>query len=526
MTAPCVAQRVWPSPVVAVEPFVAGALLQIAERADGANVVETVSLEERDAGGVVAAVLQALEALEEERLALTRSDVSDYSAHEVVSLSKRERARRRPPSGSAELSFHERGDASTEVFGILRILRLCQDANDGLRARRPHEDAAPLAERLVETIDLGQHRARDARVRHADVPRDLRVTRHDGDGIAHGASAHGTAQEQRGREAVAGDVVPQPDEVARLLAAEHSSLPPQRLEHVAIADGSRHDLDAALGHQPMESEVRHDGDGDEVDAEVECEHGEDLIAVDRLASLVDREHAVAVAVEGDPEVERLRGHEPLQGSEVGRAAADVDVRAVGLRSDRVHLRAELREGTRREVRERAVRAVDADPEAGEIRAEVRDDMVEIRIRGVVEGLDRSAAGRRRVEERLDLLLLLVDELPSASEELHAVVLRRVVRRRDDDAEVVREQRDCRRREDAAENGGAARRRDAARDCLLELGPGAARVAADEHASAPRPQCRGLPDLLDEIRGQLVADDHRGHRRFRSSGGTMGDRCTF
>ena len=264
---------------------------------------------------------------------------------------------------------------------------------------------------------------------HADVPNDLRVARHDGDGIAHGASAHSTAEEQRGHEAVAGDVVPQPDQVARLLAAQHTPLPMERLEHVAIADRRRHDLDAALGHQPMESEVRHDGDGDEVDAQVEGEHGDDLIAVDRLASLVDGEHAVAVAVEGDPEVESLRGDEPLQGSKVGRAATDVDVRAIGLRSDRVHLRAEVREGVRRDSGERTVRAVDADPKAREIRAEVRDDMIEVGIGGVVERLDRSAAWRRRVEERLDLLLLLVDELPSATEELHAVVLRRVVRRR-------------------------------------------------------------------------------------------------
>ena len=67
-----------------------GASLQVPERADRAHVVETVSLEQRDAGGVVAAVLQALEALEEQRLALTRPDVSDDSAHEVVSVNAKE----------------------------------------------------------------------------------------------------------------------------------------------------------------------------------------------------------------------------------------------------------------------------------------------------------------------------------------------------------------------------------------------------------------------------------------------------
>ena len=52
-----------------------------------------------------------------------------------------------------------------------------------------------------------------------------------------------------------------------------------------------------------------------VDAQMEREHGDDLIPVDRLAALVDGEHAVAVAVEGDPEVESLRDDEPLQGAE-------------------------------------------------------------------------------------------------------------------------------------------------------------------------------------------------------------------
>ena len=61
--------------------------------------------------------------------------------------------------------------------------------------------------------------------------------------------------------------------------------------------------DAALLHQPVEAEVRHRRDRDDVDAEVEREHRDDLVAVDRGAVRVDREHPVAVAVERDPEIE-------------------------------------------------------------------------------------------------------------------------------------------------------------------------------------------------------------------------------
>ncbi len=66
--------------------------------------------------------------------------------------------------------------------------------------------------------------------------------------------------------------------------------------------------DAALLHQAVEAEVRHRRDGHAVDAEVEREDGEDLVAVDRLAALVDREHPVAVAVERDAEVETAGAH--------------------------------------------------------------------------------------------------------------------------------------------------------------------------------------------------------------------------
>src|SRR6185503_5899508 len=56
-------------------------LAEVLERADGARVPQAGALEQRDPGRVVAAVLEALEAVQEQRLALTRPDVSDDSAH-------------------------------------------------------------------------------------------------------------------------------------------------------------------------------------------------------------------------------------------------------------------------------------------------------------------------------------------------------------------------------------------------------------------------------------------------------------
>ena len=65
-----------------------GPLLQVVEDADGTHVVEAAGLEQREPGGVVAAVLQPLEPLQEKGLAFTRADVSDDSAH-VLSVNSK-----------------------------------------------------------------------------------------------------------------------------------------------------------------------------------------------------------------------------------------------------------------------------------------------------------------------------------------------------------------------------------------------------------------------------------------------------
>ena len=118
-----------------------------------------------------------------------------------------------------------------------------------------------------------------------------------------------------------------------------------------------------LLHQPVEAEIRHHGDGHELDAELRRQDGEDLIPVHDLARRVDREHPVAVAVERDSEVESGVDDRPAQGGEVGRAAAFVDVRPVGIGADRGHLGAERRERLGRDPRVGAVCAVDHDSAA-------------------------------------------------------------------------------------------------------------------------------------------------------------------
>src|SRR5581483_6178738 len=493
---------------------------EVVEDAYRADVLELAVLSEREPGGVVAAVFEPAETVEQKGLCLARSDVSDDPAHvPLLSLQgpklplKTQRARLLDPGrsvagGSAELLFQQRGKASTEGFGLLLAFRLGKDPDDRLRPRRADEDASVAGELAVDGIDpraegLGKRAAAGAR----HVQHGLREVRHDGCGFREPAPPERAAEEKRRDEAVAGDVPVEPDEMAGLLAAEQRPLPPQRLEDVAVADVGRDDTNAALLHQAVEAEIRHRGDRDGVDAELESEDGEDLVAVERLAALVDREQPVAVTVEGDAEIELAARHGSLQRREVGRAAADVDVRPVRSVPDRGHRSAELLECLRRESRVGAVRAVDGDAHAAQVRTEALEDVREVAVGGDADAIDLTAAARRLVEQPLDLLLRGVTELaPHAVEELDAVVLRRVVGGGDDDAEVEAEQRDGRRREDARENGDASRRGDAARERLLELLARGACVASDEDPTATAPERRRLAELLDELRGQRLPHD--------------------
>ena len=188
------------------------------------------------------------------------------------------------------------------------------------------------------------------------------------------------------------------------------------------------------------------------------------------AFLVDGQHPVAVAVERDPGVVATVSHRLLEQCEIGRTAAHVDVRAVGRVTDRVHLRPALLERLRSEAGVGAVRAVDDDPQAAQIRAEALEDVLLVGVRRDLDLLDLPLVDAGRGDQQLlDLLLGRIGELVAVGvEELDAVVLRRVVRRGDHDPEVEREQCNGRRREDAAEDASPPAEITPARERLFEL----------------------------------------------------------
>ena len=112
-------------------------------------------------------------------------------------------------------------------------------------------------------------------------------------------------REQRAGDAVAGAVEAHVDDVPGLLAAEHPAALAQRLQHVAVPDVGRGDVDLGVAHRGVEAVVGHHGHRDPAAGEaagaleVQRRERHQLVAVDDLAGAVDGEHAVAVAVEGE-----------------------------------------------------------------------------------------------------------------------------------------------------------------------------------------------------------------------------------
>ena len=244
-----------------------------------------------------------------------------------------------------------------------------------------------------------------------------------------------------------------------------------------------------------------------------------LVAVDDRPVAVDREHPVAVAVEGEAGGMAPLAHRLREAFDVGRAAAVVDVAPVGIGREQVDLGAEAPEDLRRGAVRRAVGAVEqhapaAQVEVGEALVQPAQVVLERAVQAP-HGADAARLRGRRVERRLDLDLGVVVELEAvAGEELDAVVAVRVVRGGDDDAEVepvaADQQWGARRGQDAAEQRLAARGGDAGGHRRLEHLTRLARVADHEHARGARgrrgARRGGAREGQREVGGEELARD--------------------
>src|SRR6476646_4872175 len=82
--------------------------------------------------------------------------------------------------GSAELSSYEGGDASTGILRHRLILRLCQDADQGLGAGRSDQNAATAGPLTVELLHCFHDCRGEVFLGYADVFLYLRIEGHDG----------------------------------------------------------------------------------------------------------------------------------------------------------------------------------------------------------------------------------------------------------------------------------------------------------------------------------------------------------
>ena len=192
--------------------------------------------------------------------------------------------------------------------------------------------------------------------------------------------------------------------MARLLAAEVVAALAHRLDDIAVADRRAHERAADRLEGALETEVAHDRrDHRRLREGLLLVHRpgaepHQRVAVEDLAPLVDHDHAVGVAVEGDadvgPQLADL-GRRPLG---MQRAALVVDVAPVRLAAELEDLGAELAEHRRADAVAGAVRAVDHDAHAleGEVPGKGVLQVHDIAAAGVVDavGLADLVGGRR------------------------------------------------------------------------------------------------------------------------------------
>ena len=219
--------------------------------------------------------------------------------------------------------------------------------------------------------------------------------------------------------------------------------------------------------------------------------GDQLVAVVDAAVAVDREHAVAVAVEGEADL-GLGGGDPLgERLDVGGAAAGVDVAPVGLDPDRLDLGAEALEDRRRGPVGGAVGAVEDDPAAGEVEREGGLELAQVVVEAAVQLAHAAGARRRPARSSISASIRASSSSasfgPCAGEELDPVVAVGVVGGGDDrgevEAEALDEDRRGRGRQHAAEQRVAAGRGDPGGQRRLQHRARLAGVADDQDLRA-------------------------------------------
>ena len=251
---------------------------------------------------------------------------------------------------------------------------------------------------------------------------------------------------QSGQLAVACSGVIRQDHMARLLAADVPAAAAHFLQNQTVADTGALDLDAVGTQVSCQTHIGHDGGNNAalelaLLLEIDRKEGQDIVAVDQIAVLVAHQAAVGITVKGNTQhIIAVLDHF-TQLAHVGRAAAVVDIDAVGLAGHKLALCAQLGEDQLGCMGRSTVGAVEEDLHALSLLALGRSQQ-ETAVALVAFGLAIVDAAqlstvlegfcRQQIHQFLDLgFLCIVQLVAAAGKDLDAVVLEGVVGSRND-----------------------------------------------------------------------------------------------
>jgi len=325
------------------------------------------------------------------------------------------------------------------------------DAREGFGAGIAEDDAAVVAESGLgfgeSAGDFGNGVERGLGF-YFYVDDELRVILEAGDEMLEAATKRDERSDfDGGEKAVASGAVFKKDDVAGLFAAENVAAAEHFFEDVAVADVGAGKNDVFAGEDAFETEIGH-GSGDDAIAFELALHfeeagggEEDAVAVDDASRIGDEERAVGIAIEGDAELGFFFDDALLQAFEMERAAAGVDVAAIGRRAHGDDIGAEGAKEFGAEFVGGAVGAIENDAEAGQARAGDDAGAEEFEIFSVegFVGDERGGILRVRLADELDdfRFEFFFDGIGKfhacMGEKFYAVIMKRIVRSGDDDA---------------------------------------------------------------------------------------------
>src|SRR5712672_937777 len=242
---------------------------------------------------------------------------------------------------------------------------------------------------------------------------------------------------QRRDKTIAGGGVVRQNDVTGRLATDIVAAAQHLFENIAVADLRAHELDTLAFEKALQSEIRHYGGDDTRLGEAAVflpalrDHREQLVAIDQMSALIDKDDPIGVAIECDTDVGAHFAHLAAQRFRRGRSAFLVDIESIRVDADGNNIGAQLPQRFRHHLIGRAVGAIDhyAQTVEAEIARQRALGEFDVPVMDAVDaagapetGALRQTLVERLVQQSLDLLFDIVGQFKALrAEQLDAVV---------------------------------------------------------------------------------------------------------